>query len=49
VATVAFTGPPAPHIVRVTVRGDKNPESTSAMVGLDYAEVTFEPASDPED
>lgn len=43
VATVVFGGAPATHSIRVTVRGDKNPASTAAIVGLDYAEVTYAP------
>jgi hypothetical protein len=44
VATLTFTGAPARHTVRLTVRGDKNPASKSAMVGLDYAQVSYDPA-----
>lgn len=51
VATVTFSDPPASHTIRVTVRGEKNPASSSVQVGLDYADVTYNPAAaaDPRD
>jgi hypothetical protein len=45
VATIVFSGAPRSHMVRVTVRGDKNPASTSTQVGLDFAEVTYSPSA----
>jgi hypothetical protein len=45
VAILRFRGAPTAHSVRVTVRGDKNPASSSVEVGLDYAEVTYSPSA----